>query len=57
MAAVLAFLQANQGVLLGFVIALIDLVFAINSSAKANGILQWMLNEAQTLLGQVNPKA
>lgn len=52
MQAVIDWIVAHQAVVSGSVVGVLDLVFALNSSASSNGVLHWIYLQAQKLSGK-----
>lgn len=52
MASLIAFVQAHMAVLVGFGVALLDLLFAVSPGLQANGILHWIYLQLQALGGK-----
>jgi len=52
----LAFWQAYQAPIVGFLVALFDLVFALKPQWASNGVLHWVLVQLKVVQGET-PKA
>lgn len=52
MAAVLAWIVSHEVVLAAAVVAVLDLVFALNPNSASNGVLHWIYVQLQALLGK-----
>lgn len=52
MSSVLAWVVAHEVVLASAVVAVLDLVFALNPNSSSNGILHWIYVQLQSLLGK-----
>lgn len=54
---VIDFVLGNQAVLAGILVAILDLVFALIPSVKANGILQGIYNFVKAIVNKVKAPA
>jgi hypothetical protein len=55
MGSIVAWLVSHEAVLAGVVVALIDFAVSLNPAWKSNTIVEWVLSEAQSLLGAKPP--
>jgi hypothetical protein len=55
MTALIAWLVSHEAVLAGLVVALVDFGISLNPAWKSNTIVEWVLSEAQSLLGSAPP--
>lgn len=46
------FITAYKAVISGVVVAILDLIFAINPNAASNGLLHWVLVQAKVVSGE-----
>ena len=49
MQAVIDFVMSHMAVLAGLLVAVLDLVFALNSKAESNGVLHWIYMQVKAL--------
>lgn len=52
MAQIISFILAHKELEAGIIIAILDLVFALNAKAASNGILHFVYLKAKSLLGK-----
>lgn len=55
--AIVQWLLGHEAVLSALAVAVLDLVFSVNESAKSNGILHWAYLQLQALAASIAPKA
>ena len=55
MQSVISFIMANQALLAGLGVAILDLVFSLKKDWAANSILHWVYLQLQTMKNKVLP--
>jgi hypothetical protein len=51
MTALIAWFTAHEMVLGGLIVGILDFLFSISPTAASNGILEWLLKQAEALVG------